>query len=60
LGEWGIISARRWREHAMWQASRRVVGYLIGLPQKTIQRRMAEQDYSGERLGSPYRSRGPS
>lgn len=49
-GTWEIVSARRWREQAVWQAARRVVGHLLGIEPRTLRRRWIEQDHLGDRL----------
>lgn len=45
----GVISASRQREHAVWQAARRVVADLSGVSERTLRRRIREWDYYGER-----------
>jgi len=44
---------RMWREEAVWQAARRVVGALLSLKPRTLRLRLEEFDHFGERIGMP-------
>jgi len=52
-GSWGDArrgNARMWREEAIWQAARRIVGALLGIKPRTLRLRLEELDHFGERI----------